>query len=104
RALLAAEVSQRARFAHGVDAEGTILRLEDQDRRLWDTDLVDEGNRVLAQAIAAAQPGPYQLEAVIAADHANARTAADTDWSTIATAYGQLEAITGSPVVRLNQA
>ncbi len=102
--LLALELFQRARFATRVDAEGTILRLEEQDRRLWDTDLVDEGNRVLAQAIAAARPGPYQLQAVIAAEHANARTAADTDWSTIATAYGQLVAITGSPVVRLNQA
>ena len=102
--LLALELFQRSRFTTRVDAAGTIVRLEQQDRRRWDADLVAAGNRVLAEAMAMLRPGPYQLQAVIAAEHANARTAADTDWPTIATAYAQLATITGSPVVRLNQA
>jgi RNA polymerase sigma-70 factor (ECF subfamily) len=102
--LLALELFQRSRFATRVGADGTLVRLEQQDRRRWDADLVVAGNRGLAEALAMLRPGPYQLQAVIAAEHANARTAADTDWSTIATAYAQLAAVTGSPVVRLNQA
>ncbi len=102
--LLALELFQRSRFATRVDERGALVRLEQQDRRLWDTDLLAEGNQVLAEAMALLRPGPYQLQAVVAAEHANARTAADTDWSTIATAYAQLATITGSPVVRLNQA
>ena len=102
--LLALELFQRSRFATRAAADGTIVRLEQQDRRRWDTDVIDEANTVLAAAMAMLRPGPYQLQAVIAAEHANARTAADTDWSTIATAYAQLAAVTGSPVVRLNQA
>jgi RNA polymerase sigma-70 factor (ECF subfamily) len=102
--LLALELFQRSRFATRVDDHGALVRLEEQDRRLWDADQVGEGNAVLAEAMAMLRPGPYQLQAVIAAEHANARTAADTDWPTIATAYAQLAAITGSAVVRLNQA
>ena len=102
--LLALELFQRSRFATRVDGAGVLVRLEQQDRRLWDSDLVDEANRVLSDAIRMLRPGPYQLQAVIAAEHANARTAPDTDWPTIATAYAQLAAVTDSPVVRLNQA
>ncbi len=102
--LLALELFQRSRFATRVDDDGALLRLEQQDRRLWDADQIGEGNAVLAQAMALLRPGPYQLQAVIAAEHANARTAADTDWPTISTAYAQLVTITGSAVARLNQA
>jgi len=59
---------------------------------------------VLAAALRARQPGPYQVQAVIASLHANARTYADTDWALVALAYRQLVEMTGSPVVRLNAA
>ncbi len=102
--LLALMLFQRSRFATRADAHGDPVLLEDQDRSRWDSPAIAEGNTVLAEVVAMRAPGPLQLQAVIAAQHANARTAADTDWTTIATVYAQLVAMTDSPVVRLNRA
>lgn len=102
--LLALERFHRARLAARVDAAGDLVLLEDQDRSRWDLGEITAANAVLHQALQLMRPGPYQLQAVIASYHANARTAADTDWPAIVAAYGQLVAMTGSPVVRINHA
>jgi RNA polymerase sigma-70 factor (ECF subfamily) len=102
--LLALELFHRSRAATRTDALGDLVLLDRQDRTQWDLTLIRDGNAVLQRALRRMQPGPYQLQAVIAAHHANARTAADTDWPAIAALYRQLDAMTGSPVVRLNHA
>ncbi|WP_407342753.1 RNA polymerase sigma factor [Pengzhenrongella phosphoraccumulans] len=102
--LLALELFQHARVATRVDDAGDLVLLERQDRTRWDLPRILEANRVLATAMARGHPGVFQVEALIAAQHANARTAADTDWPAIVGLYAQLEAMTGSPVVRLNRA
>jgi predicted RNA polymerase sigma factor len=78
--------------------------LADLDRARWDASSMGEANAVLAGAVAAGRPGPYQLQAVIASYHANAARAADTDWPAIEQAYRHLLAHQPSPVVRLNHA
>lgn len=102
--LLALELFHRSRAATRTDALGDLVLLDQQDRTQWDIAVIREANAVLQRALQRMQPGPYQVQAVIAAHHANARTAADTDWPAIAALYRQLEAMTGSPVVRLNHA
>ncbi len=102
--LLALERFHRARSATRIDGAGDLILLEDQDRTRWDRHEIAEAGAILLRAIRQLQPGPYQLQAVIARYHASARTAADTDWPAIAAAYHQLHAMTGSPVVRLNHA
>ena len=102
--LLALEHFHRARSGTRTDHAGDLILLEDQDRTRWDGPEIDEANGVLLRAIRQMRPGPYQLQAVIARHHAIARTAADTDWPAIVAAYGQLSAMTDSPVVRLNHA
>ncbi|HEX6453818.1 MAG TPA: sigma-70 family RNA polymerase sigma factor [Trebonia sp.] len=87
-----------------VDDQGELLTLEDQDRTRWDGAEISEGQKVLGTALALGRPGPYQLQAAIAACHATADRAADTDWATIARIYGQLARLTPSPVVELNRA
>ena len=101
--LLALELYTRARADSRFEG-GELVLLEEQDRPRWDLELIEQANGVLAEAMTRGQPGPFQLQAVIAQLHANARTAADTDWPAIASAYGVLEAMTGSPVVALNRA
>ena len=86
----------------GPDSE--LVLLEDQDRRLWNRERIDEGLRVLDRALALRRPGPYQLQAAIAALHAQAETPDDTDWQQIAMLYAELERMTASPVVSLNRA
>ncbi|HET9322442.1 MAG TPA: RNA polymerase sigma factor [Gaiellaceae bacterium] len=81
-------------------AGGTLVLLEDQDRSLWDRDRIDEAIRVLDRAASLRRPGPYQLQAAIAAVHAEG----DTDWPAVAALYGQLARIAPSPVVELNRA
>jgi RNA polymerase sigma-70 factor, ECF subfamily len=93
-----------ARLATRFDDDGDLVLLEDQDRGQWDLAVITSANACLARAMARRHPGPYQVQALIASHHANARTAADTDWPMIVRLYGQLEAMTGSPVVRLNRA
>jgi RNA polymerase sigma-70 factor (ECF subfamily) len=102
--LLALELFHAARLVTRVDGTGELVLLEDQDRTRWDLTRIREANAVLHSAMRRGDPGPYQVQAVIAGHHANARTAADTDWSAIAGLYGQLLHMTGSPVVALNHA
>jgi RNA polymerase sigma-70 factor, ECF subfamily len=102
--LLALELYHRARVDARLDGAGDLVLLEDQDRSRWDLSAIQLANRVLAAALRRGIPGPYQLQAVIASLHANARTAADTDWPAIVSAYGRLEALHPSPVVTLNRA
>ena len=85
-------------------ADGSMVRLADQDRSRWDRDLIAEGHDLVRACLRRNQPGPFQIQAAIAAVHADAPTAADTDWGRIATLYAALEELTGSPVVRLNRA
>jgi RNA polymerase sigma-70 factor (ECF subfamily) len=102
--LLALELFSHARRGSRVDAAGDLVLLDAQDRSRWILDEIDEGNRALAGALAAMAPGPFQIQALIASHHANARTADETDWPSIATLYAQLRGMTSSPVVALNHA
>ena len=101
--LLALMLLQHSRRDARVDAAGDLVLLPDQDRERWHHDEVDEAVALLTPWTGA--PGsPYLLQALIAAEHAIARTAAHTDWSRVAARYVELEQLTGSPVVRLNRA
>ncbi len=102
--LLALQRFHRARLATRTDALGDLVLLDHQDRARWDRGEIVAANALLHQAIGRMRPGPYQLQAVIAGYHANAPTAADTDWPGIAAAYRHLVAMTGSPVVQVNHA
>lgn len=104
RGLLALMLFHRARQAARTDRAGDLVRLEDQDRSVWDTTLIEEGRRHLAAAARLGPTGPYQLQAAIAGCHALARTAEATDWARIAALYSELAEMTGSPVVELNRA
>jgi len=96
---------QASRLRARVGPDGEAVRLLDQDRGRWDPLLIRRGLAALARAeAAAAEPGPYTLQAAIAACHARARTAEATDWPRIAALYARLVAVTGSPVVELNRA
>ncbi|TNE91442.1 MAG: sigma-70 family RNA polymerase sigma factor [Deltaproteobacteria bacterium] len=101
--LLALMTLHHARRA-GREHEGRLIPLEDQDRSVWDADALDEGIRLTRLALSMREPGPYQIQAAIAALHAEAPTAAHTDWSQIAALYGALRQFADSPVVRLNEA
>lgn len=95
--------ASRARARVGPDGEPILLL--DQDRSRWDQLLLRRGLAALERAISLAQPlGPYTLQAGIAACHARARTAAETDWERIVAFYDALVELTGSPVVELNRA
>jgi RNA polymerase sigma-70 factor (ECF subfamily) len=102
--LLALQTFHRARLGGRVDSAGELVLLPDQDRSLWDLDKIAAANVILATALRKMRPGPYQLQAIIAAQHANSRSPAGTDWSAIAALYQQLSAMTHSPVVALNRA
>jgi RNA polymerase sigma-70 factor, ECF subfamily len=102
--LLALMLLHDARRDARVDAAGDLVTLEEQDRSRWNGDEIEEGVRVLREALGLGRPGPYQLQAAIAACHATAPTAADTDWVEIAALYDRLVGIAPSPVVRLNRA
>jgi RNA polymerase sigma-70 factor, ECF subfamily len=102
--LLALMVLHDARRASRVDADGDLVLLEDQDRSRWDADAIAEGVALLDQALRRGEPGPYQVQAAVAACHAQAPTSADTDWVEIAALYGELARMQRSPVVELNRA
>jgi RNA polymerase sigma-70 factor (ECF subfamily) len=104
RGLLALMLLHHARRRARISSRGELVPLEDQDRRLWDETHIAEGVRCLECAVMAKRPGPYQLQAAIAATHVQARTAEDTDWTEIAALYGQLVRLTPTPVVALNHA
>jgi RNA polymerase sigma-70 factor (ECF subfamily) len=95
---------QHSRRAARLDAEGNPVPLEDQDRGTWDRDEISEGLALLDAALRRREPGTYQVQAAIAACHARAAAASDTDWPQIAALYGTLARLTPSPVVRLNRA
>jgi RNA polymerase sigma-70 factor (ECF subfamily) len=103
-ALLALMLLQDSRRAARVDAAGRLVPLEEQDRRLWNGAQIDEGLRLLDAVVGRGEPGPYQLQAAVAALHASAATPADTDWTEIAAIYGQLVRLVPTPVVALNHA
>jgi RNA polymerase sigma-70 factor (ECF subfamily) len=85
-------------------ADGDLILLEDQDRSRWDRDLIDEGRRLLERALRLGRPGNYQLQAAIAAVHADALTADQTDWRQIVALYDVLARLQASPVIALNRA
>ncbi|PKA41288.1 RNA polymerase sigma factor [Rhizobium sullae] len=100
-ALMLLQISRRdARF----DANGELVLLEDQDRSRWNHALINEALNLLDKAIRHRRPGPYQLQAAIAALHSRAKRAKDTDWEEIDLLYGVLERLQPSPVVTLNRA
>lgn len=103
--LLALMLLSDARRAARTDAAGELVLLEEQDRSRWDRAKIDEGCALADRALSgASQPGGYAVQAAIAAVHARARTAGETDWSEIARWYGMLVQIAPSPVVELNRA
>jgi len=95
---------QHARSAARFDADGAVVLLEDQDRTRWDRKQIAEGLALIDKAVRHRRPGPYQVQAAIAAIHARAVRAQDTDWSEIDLLYGTLERMQPSPVVSLNRA
>ncbi|MEU7338353.1 RNA polymerase sigma factor [Streptomyces sp. NPDC007074] len=102
--LLALLLLHDSRRATRVDAAGELVTLEDQDRTAWDRAAIDEGATLLETALRRGRPGPYQIQAAIAACHTTAATAAETDWADIAGLYGELARLVPSAVVRLNRA
>jgi predicted RNA polymerase sigma factor len=93
-----------ARRASRHTPDGALVPLAEQDRSLWDTTAIAEGVRVLQDALAVDRLGEYQAQAAIAALHADAQCAEETDWAQILEWYDELTAITDSPVVALNRA
>jgi RNA polymerase sigma-70 factor (ECF subfamily) len=102
--LLALLLLQHARTSARLDSDGEIVLLEQQDRGLWDRELIAEGLALLDKALRHRQPGPYQIQAAIAGVHAHAARAEDTDWREIEALYRALEQHQPSPVVTLNRA
>jgi RNA polymerase sigma-70 factor (ECF subfamily) len=102
--LLALFLLQQARARARFDTAGEIILLDDQDRSLWNQKLIAEGLALVDKAIRHQHPGPYQIQAAIAALHARAPSAADTDWPQIERLYAALEVLQPSPVITLNRA
>ncbi|MTV25557.1 sigma-70 family RNA polymerase sigma factor [Nitriliruptoraceae bacterium ZYF776] len=102
--LLALVTLQDSRRATRADTEGRLVPLSDQDRSRWDRDAIAEGLTALDRAVSLGRPGPYQLQAIVASEHARAPSFAATRWDRIVAAYDALLAATGSPVVALNRA
>ncbi|MER8828095.1 RNA polymerase sigma factor [Mesorhizobium sp. M0938] len=95
---------QHARAPARFDENGEIVLLEDQDRSLWSRKMIDEGLALVDKALRHQKPGPYQVQAAIAALHARAAKPEDTDWNEIDLLYSLLEQMQPSPVVTLNRA
>ena len=102
--LLALLLLHESRAATRFDGWGRLVRLAEQDRARWDRALIAEAVRLLDRALALRQPGPYQVQAAIAALHAEAPGYEQTDWAQIRLLYDRLQALTPSPVVLLNRA
>ena len=97
--MLLLEARRPARFAAGM-----LVTLPEQDRTLWDTELIDEGHEIVRACLAVNRPGPYQIQAAINAVHTDALEASMTDWSQIVRLYDQLLSLAPTPVVALNRA
>ncbi len=95
---------QHARAPARFDAAGSIVLLEDQDRSLWTRPMITEGLALIDKALLHNSPGPYQVQAAIAALHARAARPQDTDWAGIDLLYATLERVRPSPVITLNRA
>jgi len=104
RGLLALMLLTQSRQAARSSAAGSLVLLADQDRSLWDVQLIAEGQQQLRICLRRNAPGAYQLQACIAAVHSDAASASQTDWAQILTIYEQLLAVTDTPVIRLNRA
>lgn len=102
--VLALMLLHEARRPTRVDAAGDLVTLDEQDRTLWDRALIAEGAALCERALRRGRAGPFQLQAAIAACHADAPLAAETDWPQIAGLYGELARIAPSPIVELNRA
>jgi RNA polymerase sigma-70 factor (ECF subfamily) len=102
--LLALMLLQDSRRDARVDDQGELVTLEEQDRSRWDAAEIAEGVRLVQAALSLRRVGSYQLQAAIAAVHAEARRADETDWRQIVALYGELMRVTASPVVALNYA
>ncbi len=101
--LLALMLLSDARRMTRVDADGAFVRLADQDREHWDRDFITEGHELVRACLRRNSPGPFQIQAAIAAVHADARRAEDTDWTQIVALYDELLALRPNPVVALNR-
>jgi RNA polymerase sigma-70 factor, ECF subfamily len=102
--LLALMLLVESRRATRTSGDGGLVLLADQDRRLWDRELIAEGQAILRACLRRNQPGPYQLQAAINAVHSEAPAASATDWWQILRLYDQLVAVAPTPVVALNRA
>ncbi|HZM47510.1 MAG TPA: DUF6596 domain-containing protein, partial [Burkholderiales bacterium] len=102
--LLALMLLQESRRAARSSPQGELILLADQDRSLWNREQIAEGVALVERALASRQAGPYALQAAIAAVHAEAPRAADTDWAQIVALYDVLLQATPSPVIELNRA
>ena len=102
--LMALLLLQHARAPARLDRDSEIVLLEDQDRSLWNREIISEALVLVEKALRHRAPGPYQVQAAIAAVHSRASRAADTDWQEIDALYAVLEKLQPSPVVTLNRA
>ncbi len=102
--LLALLVLTESRRPARLDANGSMVPLGEQDRSLWDRRLVAQGHELVRACLRRNRPGPFQIQAAIAAVHADSPTASDTDWSQIVALYDQLHALRPNAVVAINRA
>jgi RNA polymerase sigma-70 factor (ECF subfamily) len=102
--LLALLLLTESRRVARTTADGSIVLLADQDRSLWDRSLIDEGQDLVRSSLRRNRPGPFQVQAAIAAVHSDASTTEETDWAQILQLYDQLMALAPTPVVALNRA
>ena len=102
--LLALLLLLHARRSARVTAAGALVRLAEQDRRLWDRELIAEGQAIVRACVQRGHPGPYQVQAAVNAVHSLAPSIEETDWRAILALYDQLYALTPTPVVALNRA
>lgn len=102
--LLALMLLQHARTPSRLDADGNLVLLEHQDRSRWNREQIAEGLALIDKAVRHRRPGPYQIQAAIAALHDQAPNAGATDWTQISLLYLTLERMTPSPVITLNRA
>lgn len=102
--LLALMLLGSARRPARIGPGGALVTLDEQDRTLWDADLIDEGHALVRECLRRNRPGPYQLQAAIQAVHTDALDASLTDWGQVVALYDQLLALAPTPVVALNRA